>query len=153
MKNSLLSYKSKDLIVKVTLSYFIIFSSFLCKAQAKYPIELNIAGVGMLSITNDIVLNDTFKIQYSENTRLKFVIFDPMGKSYFEVFKNNKLFAKGYFENSLDTLKDYTAAIPINGQPTKIEVLKYFKPLKNGKWVESINGKYVTRKYNMGVIE
>ncbi len=140
-------------MIIVTLCCFTFGSPSFCKGQAKYPVDLNIQGIGMLSLTDDLVLRDTFNMKYGENTHLKFVIFDPRGKSYFEVFKKDKLFAKGYFENSLDTLKEYTSAIPIHGKPTKIEVYKYFKPLKNGEWTELYNGKYVTRKYVLGVLQ
>jgi hypothetical protein len=123
------------------------------RAQPKYPCELYIDGFGFLALSNNVNLNDTAKFVHSSNVYFRFVLFDPRGRSYFEIYKNNKLYAKGYYENSLDTLKDYASAVPIDGKPSKIEVVKYFRPLKNGEWVELVKGKYVKRRYDMGVID
>ncbi len=135
------------------VGFILFFNCFCLHAQPKYPCDVYIDGFGFLGLSNDVSLNDTTRIVHSSNVYFRFVLFDPRGKSYFEIYKNNKLYAKGLYENSLDTLKDYTSAVPIDGKASKIEVVKYFRPLKNGEWLELIKGKYVRRKYNMGIID
>jgi len=73
-----------------------------------------------------------------------------MGKSYCEVYKNKKLYEKGYYENSLDTLKRYSSSVKGKGRRGKISVMKYFEPLKNGAWIETMKGKIKRRNYEMG---
>jgi len=139
--------------MKYFIFIFLVFFYSTLRAQSKYPIDLYMAGYGYLALTNDINLNDTVQVIHSENVYFRFVLFDPKGKSYFEIYKDKKLFSKGYYENSLDTLKTYTSAVPIGGKPSKIEIHKYFQPLKNGEWIELVKGKYIKKKYNMGIEE
>lgn len=140
------------------MKYLIIFFiAFFClsnlSAQPKYPCDLYIDGFGFLGLSNDVNLNDTIRKAHSSNVYFRFVLFDPRGKSYMEIYKDNKLYAKGYYENSLDTLKDYASAFQTGETLSKIEVFKYFHPLKNGEWLELEKGKYVRRKYVMGIVD
>ena len=124
------------------------------KAQRKWPVPLYLPEYGVyLNLTNDISLNDTAIITYSQNIYFKIVLFEGNGKSYFEVYKNDKLYEKGYYENSLDTLKKYSSAVKVNGSSGPIRIFSYFQPLKNGEWIETKNGKLVKKIYNMGVLD
>lgn len=104
-----------------------------------------------LKITNNVNLYDTCKIIYSEKIFFKFVFFDKLGKSYCEVYKNERLYEKGYYENSLDTLKKYSTPVRTSNRPSMIKVLLYFQPIKNGEWFETKRGKVIKKKYKMGI--
>jgi len=103
-----------------------------------------------IRLSDNLKLNDTVTIVHSPNTYFRFVFFDTMGKSYCEVYKNKKLYEKGYYENSLDTLKRYSSSVKGKGRRGKISVMKYFEPLKNGAWIETMKGKIKRRNYEMG---
>lgn len=139
--------------IKITCLTLLIVSNFNSFGQAKWPIPIYFEKYGVYRhLTNDVNLNDTAKIFFTDEIFFKLVLFDGRGKSYFEVYKNNKLFEKGYFENSLDTLKKYS--VSIGGiRDKKIKVIQYFQPLKNGIWLETVKGKVVRKKYNMGIEE
>lgn len=124
-------------------------------AQAKWPIPIYFEKYGIYChLTNDVNLNDTAKISYSANTFFRLVLFDAHGKSYFEAYRNNKIYEKGYFANSLDTLKKYSHAVNSHKRDVGgYRVLKYFHPLKSGVWYERIKGRVITKKYNMGIEE
>lgn len=121
--------------------------------QPKWPIPMYLPEYGVyLKITNDVNLNDTAKIPFSQNTYFRFVFKDSRGKSYCEVYRNNKLYEKGYYENSLDTLKKYSSAAKMNNTTGgKIKVSKYFQPLKNGEWIETKRSKFIKKNYEMGI--
>jgi hypothetical protein len=121
--------------------------------QSKWPIPIYLEKYGVyLRLTNDVNLNDTAKIPFSEDIFFRVVLFDARGKSYFEAYKNNKLYEKGYLENSLDTLKKYTVSIG-GVHDKKVKVIQYFQPLKNGLWYETVKGKLVKKRYHMGIAE
>ena len=132
--------------------FLLILSTNTFSQNVKWPIPFYFNEYSRYCRLDDKVnLNDTFIFKHSSNIYFKFVLFEEKGKSYMEVYKNNKLYEKGYYENSLDTLKIYSkrlSSIKANG---KIYVLKYFEPLKNGVWLETKNHKAVQRKYSMGV--
>lgn len=134
----------------------IIVSAFICYhtiAQSKWPIPIYLKKYGVyLRLTNDVNLNDTAKIPFSEDIFFRLVLFNAKGKSYFEAYKNNNLYEKGYFENSLDTLKKYS--VSIGGiHDKKVKVIKYSQPLKNGTWYEADKGKLTSKRYSMGIEE
>jgi hypothetical protein len=54
--------------------------------------------------------------------------------------------------NSLDTLKKYGTGGYIHGRSSKIFVLKFFEPLKNGTWLTYKNGAVESKAYIVGVI-
>lgn len=107
---------------------------------------------GYIVTDGNIKIGDTVKIKYSSNTYFKFVFFNNIGKSYCEIYKDFKLYKKGYFESSLDTLKKYSYTRGVVPSFNKIYVFKYFQPLKNGIWDEYRNGKcYKRRVFDMGI--
>ena len=122
--------------------------------QATWPIDIYIPEYGYFKLNNDVKMQDTIKIVHSENIFFKFVFFSPKGKSYCEVYKKNKLYEKGYYENSLDTLKVYAIGRSADGtRVTKIQIHKYFQPLKNGQWTILENGKTTRKKFLLGIEE
>ena len=133
---------------------FITAFTFICYisiGQARWPIPVYYEKYGVYHhFTNDVNLKDTTKVQIREDIYFRIVLFDSKGKSYFEAYKNNRLYEKGYFENSLDTLKKYS--VSIGGlKDKKIKVFQYFHPIKDGVWFETISGRLIKRKYVMGV--
>ena len=101
-------------------------------------------------------LFDTVYYNKSSSEKFKFVFFESKGKCYCERFIKNKLFEKGYFENSLDTLKRYINSRRISRNNTPIEsaitVQAYFEPLRNGEWIRIEKNKLIKQKYVMGVL-
>jgi hypothetical protein len=134
------------------LIFVIVFNCNLF-SQSKWPVAFYFPDYKVyLRLTNNVSLNDTATIKYSENIFFKIVLFDSLGKSYCEVYKRNKLYEKGYYENSLDTLKRYTSPVIVGGRTDKIiTISKYFQPLKNGIWYETMNGVLIEKKYKLGV--
>ena len=121
------------------------------QAQAKWPVPIFFEKYGRYHrLTNDVKLFDTTIIEDTENRYFRLVLFDGRGKSYFEAYLKNQLIEKGYFENSLDTLKKYSTILG-GKQNKRLKILAYFHPLKNGIWLERKNGKLIEKKYNMGI--
>ncbi len=128
----------------------LVFSSKLCWSQT-WSIPIYFPEYSRyIRLSNDVRLNDTVTFVHSPNIYFRFVFFDKMGKSYCEVYKKKKLYEKGYYENSLDTLKRYSSSVKGRGKRGKISVLKYFEPLKNGVWIETVKGKLKRKNYAMG---
>jgi hypothetical protein len=137
--------------MKLLLLSFL-FLNLTSNAQRKWPVSIFLPEYGVyLSITNDVNLNDTATIKFSATTYFKFFFFDTRGKSYCETYRNNKLYEKGYYENSLDTLKKYSVAIG-DGKSSNYRILRYFQPLKHGEWWETVKGKLVKKEYDMGIL-
>ena len=98
-------------------------------------------------------LEDTINYNKNETERFKFVFYDRRGRSYCEYYKNNKLYQKGFFENSLDTLSMYVSSRNSRGKTSQIKVWKYFEPLKNGDWFTYDSLGMFTENYNLGIRE
>ena len=73
-------------------------------ASTSIPIYFNEFDVKILNLPK---AGDTLVYTKSGNEYFKFIIYDPMGKSYCERYLGGKMYEKGNFENSLDTLKKY----------------------------------------------
>lgn len=132
---------------------FFIFVTVNINGQAKWPIPIYFENYGVYHrLNNEVNLNDTTIISYSEDIYFKVVLFDTKGKSYFESYKKKRLFEKGYFENSLDTLKKYSISVGGHND-RKMSVIKYFHPIKNGNWLETDKGKLVKKYYEMGILK
>jgi hypothetical protein len=122
-------------------------------SQWPVPVHLSDYGGSYWRLPDSMKLNDTIRINYSATIYFRFVFFDSHGASYCEVFNNNKLYEKGYYLNSLDTLKIYTSNRNpgINGRGKGKKILAYFEPLRNGEWVIYKGGKPIIRKYIKGI--
>lgn len=140
------------MVAKLIITLLGIACSFNCISQAKWSIPIFFENFGRYHyFTNDVNLNDTTIVKDSKNTFFKIVLFDSKGKCYFEAYKNNKIIEKGYYENSLDTLKKYSTQVGSGGKKT-LKILKYFYPLKNGDWYEYKKGKIIKSRYDMGIV-
>lgn len=97
-------------------------------------------------------LGDTLSYKKSSKEDFKLVFYDTKGKCYLERYIYGKLSERGYYENSLDTLKQYISGRYSNGNSTPIRVMKYFQPLKSGSWLTYEAGRIIKEeKYIMGV--
>jgi hypothetical protein len=83
---------------------------------------------------------------------LNLFFFDTRGKCYIERYVNGKIYEKGNYENSLDTLKEYISGRASNGKSTPIYVKQYFEPLKNEEWVKFEKKKIIKSNYKMGIL-
>ncbi len=117
--------------------------------QVNIPIYFTEHDVEIRSIGK---LYDTVLFEKSNKEKFRFVFFDKLGKCYSERYVNGKLFQKGYYENSLDTLKRYVSSRNLNGPGSKIIVQKYFEPLKNGSWVTYGVTKTDSALYSSGIL-
>ena len=100
-------------------------------------------------LPNNYKIGDTLTWKISKGKIIRMVFFNYMGNSYSEAFNKGILMEKGYYENSLDTLKTYSSPYK-RGKRGPIRVLKYFEPIKNGLWLEIKNGKLTKVTYRQG---
>jgi hypothetical protein len=136
-------------INKITLIMLLLVSTSIF-SQENYQPDIYIPEVGFLGLT-EINLNDTLHIKITQKKSVVIIFSEYMGKSYFEYYHNGLVQSKGYFENSLDTLKMYHKSYDVLTKTDQISILKYFQPLKHGEWYERINGRLVRRVYKMGI--
>jgi len=137
---------NKALILVGIFSCSIAFKDY---AQKVIPIQIPEYN---LSIEGSFTLRDTILHEYAQDEYFRFVFFDYKGKSYCERYIGGKLCEKGYYANSLDTLKKYIAGKYAHGKSSSIGVLKFFQPLKDGEWMTYKNGSVKREKYVMGVL-
>jgi hypothetical protein len=137
--------------MKYLLALALLVYNQFCYSQRMYPIDLYIPELGYLTLTNDLKLKDTVTYVHSRKAYFKYVIFDPRGEAYFEVYKNGKLFSKGNYKNSVDTFKAKASPINYSGKGAQDKVHEYFTPVKHGEWLELVGNRYVTKRYNMGI--
>lgn len=119
-------------------------------SQEKIPIKFSEYGI-TISIPNR--LGDTFYYNKSNKEDFKFIFYSKKGKCYCERYVNKKLYEKGNYENSLDTLKEYTSGHRLNGKHGPIKVKKYFEPLKNGEWTIYKKMGFEMEIYDMGIMK
>lgn len=98
-------------------------------------------------------LGDTVYYEKSAIEKFKFVFYERMGKCYCERFIKGKIFQKGNYENSLDTLKQYVSSRNNHGATSPITVRTYFEPLRNGIWVTYKGKKEIKENYIMGLLQ
>jgi len=135
----------------VFLLVLISFVSFKQNGSMNFvPIIFSDYGVQINSIEK---LGDTVYYEKSSIEKFKFVFYDSMGKCYCERFVKGKIFQKGSYENSLDTLKQYVSGRTNHGITTPITIRSYFEPLKNGLWITYQNNKEIKEEYIMGVLK
>lgn len=97
-------------------------------------------------------IGDTLIWKVTKDKYIKIVFFDLRGRSYCEVYDGENLMEKGHYINSLDTLKRYSSSVSAMGKrkKSKISILKYFQPLKDGEWIERRKNKLLIIRYNVG---
>ena len=138
-------------MIKGSVLFFIIF--FLGQkngyGQQIIPIKFPEYNV---SVETPFKAGDTITYNYSSDEYFRFVFFSPRGKCYCERYLNKKLYEKGYYENSLDTLKTYATRNYGHGRSSALYVLKFFQPLKNGEWTTFKKGVAEHTQYIMGVL-
>lgn len=134
----------------ILLPFFFISSFASAQYTVKLPIPIYIKAYGV-EILEVEKIGDTIDYEKSSIERFKFVFYDLKGKCYMERYVNNKLSEKGYYENSLDTLKRYVSGRNNNGTTSPIYVQSYFEPLKNGLWLTYKYGKEKKEEYVMGI--
>lgn len=126
--------------------FFLIFSKVNCQ---DIPIYIPEYQISILKISK---LNDTINYKRSNVEYYKLVFFDFKGKAYFERYKFGKLLEKGWFTNSLDTLKKYITLRSAIDSRSSIKVQKYYQPLKDGTWIIYERGSAKSETYNAGII-
>ena len=134
------------LLVVLSPSLFAFKNNF----EAPVPIYFSEYGVTVLEIDK---LGDTLHYNKSGKESFRFVFYDKRGKCYCERYVNNVLKEKGYYENSLDTLKRYTSSRFSNGKSSPMKVQKYFQPLKDGEWIIRKRNREVKVIYSMGILQ
>lgn len=138
---------------KCAVFLLVLISMFSFKQKNKVdfiPIIFSDYGVQINSIEK---LGDTVYYEKSSIEKFKFVFYDSMGKCYCERFLKGKIFQKGNYENSLDTLKRYVSGRTNHGITTPITVRSFFEPLKNGIWITYKKSKEIKQEYIMGVLK
>lgn len=120
----------------ITIKLFFIlsiFSSFLIIENTNsipiYFKEFDITILNFSTVRDTVIYNKSIREYF------KLVIYEPMGKSYCERYIDGKIYEKGNFENSLDTLKRYISGRYSNNSQSPISIEKYFQPLKHGNWL------------------
>lgn len=96
---------------------------------------------------------DTLSYNKSNRENFKLVFYDNKGKCYFERYLDKKLYEKGNYVNSIDTLKRYVSGRSSNGKRSPIRVEEYFQPLKDGEWFIYKGGKKTKITYIMGILQ
>jgi hypothetical protein len=114
------------------------------------PIRFEEFGIEVIDIPK---LGDTLYYNKSSKEEFKFIFFDCKGKCYCERYINKKIYQKGNFENSLDTLKQYVSGRNSNGKTSPMRIESYFEPFKNGEWVTYMNKKIIKENYVMGILQ
>jgi hypothetical protein len=133
--------------ILITSVGIICIFGFINQSSTNIPIYIREFGVEIREIEK---LGDTLFYNKSGKEDFKFVFHDTKGQCSFERFINGKLYQKGHYVNSLDTLKRYVSSRNTHGKSSAILVQKYFEPLKNGEWIETVKGRIKRKNYEMG---
>ncbi|MCU0322683.1 MAG: hypothetical protein MUE72_09720, partial [Chitinophagaceae bacterium] len=89
--------------IRVLLLCMFIFFSTFSKSQ---KIDLLFQGYTFFfTLPENLKLGDTAILKINSRDYVKVVFFDFRGSSYFESYESKKLKEKGFYANSLDTLK------------------------------------------------
>ena len=114
------------------------------------PISFSEYGIVIYQIKT---LGDTLYHNRSSKEKFKLVFLDYKGGCYCERYLGGNLIEKGFYENSLDTLKHYIYSRIPEGGIASIRVEKYFQPIRTGDWFFYHNGKeFKHEKYQHGVL-
>ncbi len=106
-------------------------------------------------LPDTLKLFDTVRVDYDRFVYFKIVFKDTKGECYFESYKNNRIYERGNYINSLDTLKQYTSSrgttTVLNERRVGKKIFKYFEPLRNGEWVLFTSKGLIRKQYFNGV--
>ncbi len=119
---------------------------------AQEPVPIFFREYGII-IEKPLVVGDTLRYTKSSKETFKIVFEDTRGRCYFEKYLNGKIYQRGNFENSLDTLKRYVSGRDLNGRTAPFRVKKFFEPLKNGEWIIYNKGKATKERYVLGILQ
>lgn len=142
---------AKRFIIIKSFCILSIFSSFLIIENTNsIPIYFKEFDITILNLprVRDAIIYNKSKREY-----FKLIIYAPMGKSYCERYIDGKIYEKGNFENSLDTLKKYISGRYSDNSQSPIRVEKYFQPLKDGNWLIYKKGNIIYQHYSMGIMK
>jgi hypothetical protein len=134
--------------ILLPLLYFFTFPT--ANQNKAIPIVFKDMEVEVLDVPK---LGDTLIYKSNSKETFKFVFFDTRGKSYCERYMDGKLYQKGNYENSLDTLSRYISRRGLDGKHSPIIVQKYFQPLRNGQWITYKGKKIIEERYLMGHLQ
>lgn len=115
----------------VTLTFCIISGFKISNFKKEIPIRFPEYDI---EISSQLTIGDTLKYNFSNIEDFKFVFYNTKGKCYCERYLNAKLYQRGWYENTLDTLKAYRSGRFPDGARSKKVLYEYFQPLKNGIW-------------------
>lgn len=136
--------------MRLNFGHLLLISFLLAMQTSKKVVPIWFAEYDV-EILNEPIIGDTIDYNKSNKEDFKFVFFDLRGKCYCERYINGKLYEKGNFDNSLDTLKRYVSGRSSNGRSSDTKVQEYFQPLKSGEWT-IYKQKPVKEKYHLGVL-
>ena len=136
----------KAMLISVICFYTLSFKGYAQKQISIYFSEYD------LTILEIPKLGDTLKYNKSNKEDFKFIFYNKKGKCYCERYINKKLYEKGCYESSIDTLKRYIYGHNWKGKSSPIKIKKYFEPLKNGEWILYKDGKRTKEVYTMGIL-
>ena len=135
---------------QILFSIFIFIVSCIACCGQENNVKILLPQYGTyFDLPQNYKIGDTLVWKVTKDKYVKIIFFDFRGKSYSEVFDGKNLIERGYYVNSLDTLKRYSSSNN-RGKQGRISVLKYFEPLKNGSWIEMRQGKLVSVSYRNG---
>jgi hypothetical protein len=106
-------------------------------------------------LPDTLKLFDTIRVDYDRYVYFKIVFKETKGECYFESYKNNRIYEKGNYINSLDTLKQYTSSrgttSVLNERRIGKKIFRYFEPLRDGEWVLFTSKGLIRKLYITGV--
>jgi hypothetical protein len=111
------------------------------KVNSQVKIEYEYLGISFYPEKCIDTLSFEISNQEFHSCVAKVYLLDCRGKCSFFVYdKKGNIKLKGYYENSVDTLKKYHNAkdvlnSTINKQYTVVRVLRYFSPLRENTWI------------------
>lgn len=138
----------------IFLIYYTILTNIDCLSQDSSTIKIKIVEYNVVFYPGNCDSNYFFKINNDRYLEIK--LFNCKGAMEVRcINKSKNVLEKGSYIGSLDTLKVYRTSINATTQKTKVIVMSYYQPLRDGKWYFYYpNGKLKYIKYySMGVLE
>lgn len=79
--------------------------------------------------------NEFRSFTLDDSSYIKIHLYNERGSMLLERYTPDSILSeRGNYVESLDLLKTYTIAVNATSQRSRMEVSKYFQPLRNGKW-------------------
>jgi len=132
----------------LVILFLIIIVNVSCYGQT----HIYLSDYGFYFVPNKC--NDTLSRRVNDSTYIKLKLSNCRGQMTIQQFdKKGVLVLSGFYCSSLDTLKQYLAKYDLWGNLFKIEVQKYFQPLKDGVWIFYYDGQIERKeKYKKGIL-